>query len=156
MRPPLKPNSLNGIDDYLGLAAYAGQQGKLAVKEGRYDDAWYFFHQQQDAYAKHATGLGQFTELQTLTLLSSVNESLADVLRLEGKHRQALQHIIYWNAWGELSGRTKKSMATKLKSYFARCKFDSVQLSDAQLLVQRESKASPDLSRIQTVVSTWA
>ena len=156
MRSPMKPQKLNGIYDYLGLAAEAKQEGMQAVKSGNYDDAWYYFHEQQSAYAKHINSPnGHFTPEQAFSLLSVVNEQLANVLRLESKHRQAIVHIVYWAAWGNASGRVKKSMNSKLKSYFKRCHFEQHNLDELEKLVEHEARSTPDFARIQSLLSEW-
>ena len=113
-------------------------------------------NEQQSAYAKHINSpIGHFTSKQAFVLLSTVNEQLANVLRLESKHRQALVHIVYWAAWGSASGRMTKSMSSKLKSYFNRCQYEQQNLGEVEKLVNHEAKLRPDFVRIQSLLSEW-
>ncbi|RUO36932.1 hypothetical protein CWE13_08795 [Aliidiomarina shirensis] len=154
---PYEGKKSNGIYDYLSLASDTKHQGAEAVKDSKSDDAWYFFYQRQAAYAKYANSIFSMpTEKQALSLISSVNKSLGNVLRNEDKYRLAPRHIIYWYAWREVSRRANKSMKTSLNSYFNRCKFEGTQLANAQRLVTDESRGYPDFSRIQAVISGWS
>ena len=82
-------------NNFLGDAAEFKQQGVLSVKNKEYSKAWEAFHKQKHCFMKHADE-HNFTAQQTLALDASVGENLANILRLEGKHVDALVHIIYW------------------------------------------------------------
>lgn len=156
MRESMQPEKIGELYDYLGLAAEAKAKGKEAVKARNYDDAWYYFNQQKSAYVNHINSpVGSFTRTQASVLLSSVHENLADVLRLEGKHRKALEHIVYWYAWGKASGRLKKSMTAKLKAYVKRCDYEKCDLEMVTYFANQEASSAPDFIRIQSVISGW-
>lgn len=136
--------------DYLGAAAVAKSAAKLAIKEGRYDDAWKSLHEQQDNYLKHARRAG-FSVIQSLSLSSQVNEDMANILRLEGKHDDALAHVMYRSAVNVLAGG---SMQKNIGAYLRRCKFDSVseaQLEDAVVVISK----NPDFRSAKLAVSEW-
>lgn len=156
MRDAMKPERVNGIDDYLGLAATAAQKGREAVESGNYDDAWYYFHQQQAAYTRHINSpLGDFSRIQALVLLSTANMQFANILRLESKHREALVHIIYWYACAAASNRITKSIEASLKSYVKRCEYQNTGLEAVRELANNEALSIPDITRIQTAVMAW-
>jgi hypothetical protein len=112
----------NDKTDYLGFAAESKHKAKAAIKEKQFDKAWGYLHQQKEYYAKHANRSG-FKALDALALIGSVDQDLADVLRLEGKHEQALLHISY--AYATSRHRTTKELEKKLSIYFTRCKLSS-------------------------------
>lgn len=83
--------------DYLGNAALAGDRATAAKSRGDFNAAWGFYQEMKEQYLQHANR-ENFTHAQTLALDSAVSQPLADILRLEGKHRDALVHIVYWIA----------------------------------------------------------
>lgn len=137
-------------NDHLGKAAVAGSQAQEAVTAGAFDAAWRFYHDQKQHYLRHAAGCG-FTKTQTLALDASVSQPMANILRLEGKHLDALAHIVYWVA---ASPRITKSQQQKLPAYFNRCEFKNVALSDLHELVEA-SRADPDFVRIRNTIGGW-
>jgi hypothetical protein len=114
--------------DHLGKAAEAGRKAKGAIKNKKYDEAWGLLHEQKFQYMEHAN-LNGFNMEQTLALDADVHEHLANILRLENKHKDALTHILYWVA--AQNHRPKKSHEKKLASYFNRCKLKNTTLEDA-------------------------
>lgn len=138
-------------NDYLGKAAETGRKAKLAVKAERYDEAWGLYHEQKSLYMQHADRSG-FTVLQALALDASVHEDLANILRCEGKHQDALIHIVYWVIAG--SHRRIKRHQQKLQSYFNRCKFKNTSLADAQKVIDADSEL-PVFTLARSIVSEW-
>lgn len=92
----LRAPSASDQVDYLYLAAEAGRDAKAAAKAGNFDTAWGLFHDQKQIYLQYAQHQG-WGARQTLALDSSVHEDLADLLRLEKRHREAFPHILYWS-----------------------------------------------------------
>lgn len=82
-------------NDCLGKAAEAGNKAKQAIKDKKFDIAWKLLHEQKQHYMEHAKK-NQFSAQQALSLDSNVHESLANILRLEGKHQDAFFNILYW------------------------------------------------------------
>ncbi|EHR1165344.1 hypothetical protein L3I74_004477 [Vibrio parahaemolyticus] len=111
--------------DYLGKAASAGTKAKQAVKNKKYDKAWKLFHEQKEMYAMHANRSG-FTARQALALDSQVHEELGNILRAEGKHLDAFNHILYWVCCN--NNRPIQKHEQKLTAYFNRCKLKNVSL----------------------------
>ncbi len=110
--------------DYLGPAAESKKAANLAIKERRFDDAWRHLHEQQSAWLQHANA-ERYTKAQTLSLLASVHFDMANILRLEKRHDEALAHILYALASDQPSN-TSDIMGykdKKLGPYFRRCKF---------------------------------
>lgn len=139
-----------GREDHLGKAAGAKHAAKQAIREKRFDDAWRLLHEQQSEWLSHANRQ-RFTQQQTLSLLSSINEDMANVLRLEGKHDEAMVHILYCVA---TNSRPTQAQRKKLGSYFRRCKFEDVSSSQVDDAVER-LKSKPDFREAQVVVAGW-
>ena len=137
--------------DFLSKAATAGHQAKAAVKEKRYDAAWKLYHQQKGYYMRHASRYGH-SPRGALALDATVHEDLANILRLEGKHTDALVHIVYWVLAG--ANRPIRRHQQKLRSYFNRCKFKNITLDEAQKETASQS-ALPDLTLARSVVARW-
>lgn len=158
--PDLDDSTLNEIldkafpagdqEDYLGQAAVLGQQSRAATKAGEYDRAWGLLHEQKSLYMKHASRCNWKAE-DVLNLDGSVSQPLANILRLEGNHGQALVHILYWiiTARNPIKGHDQK-----LKAYFDRCKFEGVSLDEAKQFIA-QSKGQPDFAAIQSEIGKW-
>jgi hypothetical protein len=138
-------------NDFLGQAADAGHKAKAAVKAKQYDEAWGLYHGQKSFYMKHANRSG-FTAKQALALDASVHEEMANILRLESKHEDALVHIVYWILAGV--DRPIKRHQQKLQSYFNRCKFENTTLSDAEKVIDAQTKL-PEFTLAKAIVSEW-
>ncbi|WP_062359620.1 hypothetical protein [Vreelandella aquamarina] len=138
------------MTDHLGEAARVKHAAKAAIKEKRYNDAWRLLNEQQGHWLSHAGKMG-FTKAQTLSLLSSINEDFANIHRLEGRHDDALAHIMY--AIGS-DRRAPQSRIKKLEPYFNRCKFDhSYSVKRAELGVKTLRK-EPDFGIAQELVAS--
>lgn len=137
-------------EDYLGKAATAKHAAKQAIKEKRFNDAWRLLNEQQKHWIDHANREG-FTKRQTLNLLASINEQMANIHRLEGRHHDALAQLIY--AIGSDS-RPPESRIKKLSAYFNRCKFDSrYSVKRAEMGVKMIRK-EPDIKLAQELVTS--
>jgi len=122
--------------DYLGKAATAQHEAREAIKDNERDKAWKLFHEQKSFYLQHANKSG-FSERDAICLDSSVHEDMANMLRLEGKHSDALIHILYWVIAS--SHRPIKRHDQKLRAYFNRCKFESVDFVEVEAFVASEN-----------------
>ena len=141
---------LYGSDDYLGLAANAKHEANWHIKRNELDKAWKSHMREQHYYHQHAMKCG-FTPEHTVSLFSSVNESLANILRMEGKHKDALVHMIYCVAGARTpSKRVKK----KLPAYFKRARLVGVSFSDVEELVLRQRPLA-DMRVIRDTVARW-
>ncbi|EJG0692348.1 hypothetical protein C4G81_RS22265 [Vibrio parahaemolyticus] len=138
-------------EDFLGKAANAGQKAKKAMKLKNFDEAWGLFHEQKSLYIQHANRSG-FTANQTLALDATVHEEMANILRQEGKHNDALVHIVYWVLAG--SERPIKRHDQKLQAYFNRCKFQKVSF---ELAKENMAKLKMPVSFLdaKSIVSDW-
>jgi len=134
-------------NDFLGKAAIAGEKAREAKKNKEYDKAWKYLHESKQLYLQHAN-VQNFTRKQTLALDSSLSISLADILRLEGKHSQALVHIIYWASGANNFSNTDKK---KVTAYFNRVKLSNSLLEDI-LEIIKTSRLNPDFREIQVKV----
>lgn len=137
-------------EDHLYDAAAAGAKAKEAAAAGKFDEAWGLYQDQKQHYLKHAARSG-FTKAQVLALDASVSESLANILRLEGKHHDALVHIVYWVA---ASSRVTKSQQQKIPAYFNRCKFKNITLSEFTTLIET-SRPNPDFKKFRDIIYGW-
>ena len=144
-------HGLEPLLDHLWAAKVARDAAKLAVKEGRYDDAWGLFHSEKDEFIQHANKSG-FTAHQVIALDSSVSESMANFLRLEKKHQHVFVHILYWVAGG--SERPTKAQETKLRTYFNRCKFEGLELAAVKHFLTT-LEPLPDFVAVQSKVEEW-
>lgn len=138
-------------NDFLGKAAEAGHQAKAAVKDKQYDKAWGLYHEQKSFYMQHANRSG-FTANQVLAFDASVHENMANILRLEKKHEDALVNIVYWVLAGV--DRPIKRHQQKLKSYFNRCKFKNTELTEAERIIASNTKL-PEFTLAKSIVSEW-
>lgn len=137
-------------EDHLGKAAAAGHSARAALAERRFNDAWRLFHTQKEHYRRHALRYGM-TPRQTIALDGSVHEHLANIRRLEGKHDDALVHMLYCVI---SDTRPTKALLKKLPAYFARCHFAAAD-ENALAAFVTASKNSPDFMAIQTCVRGW-
>ena len=137
--------------DFLGLAAAAGSKAREAVAAGDYNKAWGLYQDQKNLYLQHANNSG-FTARQTIALDASIHQQMANVLRLEGRHADALVHILYWAAG--TADRPVKAHESKIRAYFNRCKLKTTKLDEVQTyLFNRKGPAS--YSTIQNQVKHW-
>ncbi|GMU46360.1 MAG: hypothetical protein AMXMBFR26_11420 [Porticoccaceae bacterium] len=144
-------NALGRVDstDYLGQAAEAGSKAGAAVKSGKFDEAWELYHKQKELYMKHAVR-SEFTPAQVLALDGSVHEDLANILRLENKHGDALCHFIYSLV---TSPKITKSQEKKLPAYVNRAKLKNGTLADVEAFIR--DKRSCDFRSVQLRVAAW-
>lgn len=137
--------------DYLGQAAVAGRNAKEAAKAGEFDKAWGLFHEQKQLYLCHAQSQG-WSARHTLALDASIHEDLANILRLEKRHKDALADIVYWVAANR--HRPIKKHADKLRTYFNRCKLKNTTLEDVEAYLSRR-KGHASYTAIQKQVRRW-
>lgn len=135
--------------DHLGKAAAACGEARKAVAEGNHDAAWGHFHEAKNQYLQHAAR-HHFTAEQTLALDAALGPSLANILRLESKHRDALVHMIYWAATSTPSTTVTK----RIRPYFNRCKFESLWLPDLESFID-SLRPLPDFVKIRNAVARW-
>ncbi len=137
--------------DYLAKAALAERKAKAAIRTGEHDNAWRYFHEQKTFYLKHAS-LSRFTKAQVLALDSQVHEQLANVLRIEKKHDDALCHILYWVIAN--ADRPIKRHEQKLKAYFNRCKYKNTNLTEA-VRFSKSIRSLPEFTKAESKVAEW-
>ncbi|MCG8608928.1 MAG: hypothetical protein MI864_00190 [Pseudomonadales bacterium] len=138
-------------NDCLGQAAELGLQIKAALNDKNYDVAWKLCHNQKKLYLKHAKK-NRFTARQILAIDGGAHYQLANILRLEGKHQEALVHILYWVMSG--SDRPVKAHQQKLQSYFNRCKFKNTTLAQAKMLLANQTEM-PEFTLARRIVLNW-
>lgn len=138
-------------DDLLGRSAVLGHKSGVAVKEGRYDIAWWIYNHCKRLQLAHAIKCN-FDERQILRMDSAASRPMANLLRLEGKHRQALTHMVYC-----CSGDTmpmSKADIKKLTAYVNRVKLESTTVEDV-VEATNAMRISPNFEKAQRLVESW-
>ena len=143
---PVASAPIREIDNFLGEAAIAEHAAKAAIKSKKFDEAWRLLHVQQEFYVLHANKQ-KYTASQSLALLSTINMSFANILRLEKKHHDALVNVMY--ACACHSGNSGK-----LQAYVNRCKFKGITIDDVSDFIN-DCSVAPDMVAIQAQVSEW-
>lgn len=138
------------MTDYLGMAATAGQKAKAAADAGDFDDAWRHYHEQKAHYINHANR-SEFTPAQAIALEGSVNRSLANILRLEGRHSEALVHILYYYA---TTPKRTKTDEKQLLAYYNRSKIKAVEIDEVRAFAENLGPV-PNFRSIQAACSQW-
>ena len=136
-------------NDFLGFAAQAKTLAKEAVRDGDFNSAWRHFHEQKAHFMRHADNVA-FTRTATIALDASVSPDLANILRLEGRHSDALVHTVYWLA--TLGTPLPQRGIDKLRAYLNRCKLKNTTLSQMILMVE-DLGVAPDFSDIQSKIA---
>lgn len=138
------------VDDYLGQAANEGSKARAAIDAEKYDIAWGHYQAMSQLYLSHAKKQN-FTLPQTLALVGSVHRAMAGLLQLEGRHHDALVHVLYCTAC------SKHSLDKELKSYrpyFNRCNFTNVKLDEVTRHLETW-KECPDFVEIRNIIAGW-
>jgi hypothetical protein len=110
---------IGDFEGYLGEAAEQKHLAKQAIKEERFDDAWRYLHEQKMYYQKHANA-NNWEYLDFLVLDSVAHEDMANILRIEGKHGNALSNISYTYKTAYTANRPIITLEKKLKAYYNR------------------------------------
>lgn len=148
----LPPTNEDGyfLDDFLGLAANEGTKASKAIEEGRFDDAWGHYQEMSQLYLRHAKK-EKFTVPQTLALVGGTHRAMARLLKTEGRHHEALVHILYSTA---CSGSPIEKELKQYRPFFNRCKYKNVKLEEATSALETW-KDNPDFRSIRDTVSEW-
>ncbi|RVT47484.1 hypothetical protein [Rubrivivax albus] len=136
------------LEDYLGPAAERRHQALAAKKSAEFDLAWTALQEVKDLYLKHALQC-KFTAAQTLALDASVSPEMADILRLEGKHDDALVHILYWVGSAVEPTETQRA---KLRAYHRRSSLAPLPPSELEELLDR-FRLKPDFRMLRDAVT---
>ncbi|MGY8862554.1 MAG: hypothetical protein ACKVJ2_07960 [Pseudomonadales bacterium] len=135
--------------DYLQLAQEKGREAKVAMREKNNAEAWELLQQQKSFYNKFSINEGS-NESELTALDSSVSKDLANLLRQDKKHKDALVHIIYWVA---NSKTVTKDQESKLRVYFNRAKLMGPAVDDVMdYCLGDEGK---ELHVVQKDVDSW-
>ena len=135
--------------DYLQLALEKGREAKVAMREKNNAEAWELLQQQKNFYNKFSISEGS-NESELTALDSSVSKDLANLLRQDKKHKDALVHIIYWVA---NSKTVTKDQESKLRVYFNRAKLMGPAVDDVMdYCLGDEGK---ELHVVQKDVDSW-
>lgn len=137
------------LHNHLGEAAVARGEALQAIRDGEHDKAWGLLHDVKSHYLQHANWYGM-TARQTLALDASVHKHLANILRKEGKHHDAMVHVLYW--LGAPEGRLNKSESAKFRAYFNRCKLAPVTFEQAHAALT-DVKSNPSFERAHEAFS---
>lgn len=138
-------------EDHLGKAAELKKNAKVAIKNKLFDEAWKLLQEQKIVYMKHANSAG-FTAKQVLALDATVHVDLANILRMEGKHTEALIHIVYWVA-NNYDNMTK-TQEQKLTAYLNRSNLKLTSIEEAKIAISFLAE-NPEYVNAQELVSIW-
>lgn len=138
------------MTDYLGQAASAGQKAKAAADAGDFDGAWRHYHEQKAHYLNHANK-SEFTPAQAIALEGSVHRNLANLLRIEGRHLEALVHFLYYYA---TSPKRTKTDEKQIEAYYNRSKIKAVNVDQVRSFAQNLGPI-PNFRLIQSTCSQW-
>ena len=138
------------LEDCLAPAANMSRQAQEAKQAKNYNVAWVLLQDVKALYLKHAQQC-RFTTAQTLALDASVSQAMADILRLERKHDDALVHILYWV--GSTSPPTKSQIA-KMGAYLRRSSVAYVSHGEINELLSM-FRGQPDFLTLRDAVASW-
>ena len=138
------------MTDYLGQAANAGGKAKAASDAGDFDGAWRLYHEQKALYLKHANR-SEFTPVQAIALEGSVNRNLANLLRIEGRHLEALVHFLYYFA---TSPRRTKTDEKQIVAYYNRSEIKAVDIDKVRAFAENLGPI-PNFRLIQSTCTQW-
>lgn len=136
-------------EDYLLLATEKGAEAKLAMREKNNAEAWELLQQQKSLFSKFATNEGK-SGAESTALDAGVSKELANILRLDKKHKEALVHVIYWIA---NSKSVTKDQEGKLQAYFNRAKLSGTVVGDVMEYCLIDGVK--EFSSIQKDVDSW-
>jgi hypothetical protein len=137
--------------DCLGRAAVLKKKATVAVKEKEFDIAWWIYNNVKALYLEHAAKC-KFDNKAVIGIDSGTSREMANVLRLEGKHQQALVHVLYWQL-GESRPQVKRDVK-KLKAYYNRSKLAAISFD--QMIEWMDSyQGLANYSTIQAKVGFW-
>ena len=112
--------------DYLVLALNKGNEAQIAMREKNNTEAWGLLQSQKQLNSKFVAS--QSAGADALVALDSpVSKDLANLLRQEKKHKDALVHIIYWVG---NSQSVTKDQQSKLRAYVNRAKLSVTTVDD--------------------------
>ena len=112
--------------DYLVLALDKGNEAQIAMREKNNTEAWGLLQSQKQLNSKFVAS--QSAGADALVALDSpVSKDLANLLRQEKKHKDALVHIIYWVG---NSQSVTKDQQSKLRAYVNRAKLSVTTVDD--------------------------
>lgn len=130
--------------DNLGNAADIKRYAKQAIKEKRYDDAWSLLHKQKESYINHVNTINSrfgrgFSYIDMMVLVTSPHIDMANILRLEGKHQEALYHLSHHYVCLFKAKRNNETINKKMESYFNRLNLNRTYSSFINKLKKLES-----------------
>lgn len=138
------------MTDYLGQAAKAGGKAKAASDAGDFDGAWRHYHEQKALYLNHANR-SEFTPVQAIALEGSVHRNLANLLRIEGRHLEALVHFLYYYA---TSPKRTKTDEKQIVAYYNRSEIKSVDIDHVRGFAENLGPI-PNFRLIQSTCAQW-
>lgn len=150
--PSAEPvESLPKLHNHLGKAAAARGEALQAIREGEHDKAWGLLHDVKSHYLDQARFYGM-TARQTLALDASVHKHLANILRKEGKHHDAMVHVLYW--LGAANNPPSEAESKKYRAYLNRCKFNVI-TSDRALRDLFRLRENPSYENAMVAFNEW-
>lgn len=139
-------------DTLFSQAVAVREQAAAAMKNREFDKSWGLFHQQLDIVFQYVDAAGYTDPRRVCYMEAWVREGMADQLRLERKHHQALVNLLFCvlaNSEFPLKRHEKK-----LRAYFNRCKFKAVSLDEA-VEFSKSDCLEVGLREIEAKVAEW-
>jgi hypothetical protein len=139
-------------EDYGSLSASALMRAKKAIKEKRFDDAWGLLHQAKISGVEHCKSQpNNCSRMQLIYYETRPHAAMANILRMEKKHTQALIDYTYFVTDSE--NLTVKYKRKKLRAYFNRAKLSNITLDEYKDFIF-SMNGEPDYFKIETFVKT--
>ncbi len=139
---PYNPSTIKK-DDYSGLMASVRVRGKKAIQEKKFNEAWKLFMEQKMYIMKLCAKRG-CTQKEEISMDAEVSEDLANILRIEKRHLQALVHMTYCTL---VDYPTVQYKSKKLKAYFNRAKLVNTSFEDFEKIAY-ELQANLDFKEV--------
>ena len=136
--------------DHLGAAAKLSSDAREAKKAGNFDEAWRCNELAKEQYLLHAQSQG-WGPSNTMRLVGSLHGFSADILRLGGRHVEALRHYLYYSVH---SAKPSKSQVQKLGAYIKRSKLPGATPLSAMAFLDTTSEET-DFNEIDKLISSW-
>ena len=137
--------------NHLGKAAVVKAELKKAIKEKDFDRAWAANEMIKYEYLLHAVHQ-HWNKTHTTRLSGRTFETSANILRLEGRHKEALRHFLYFLVH---SASYSNSHLKKLRAYLGRSKLPGANTMAAMAFLE-VSGVETEFQEIDEQLRLWA
>ena len=138
-------------EDYSGLCTSARFRAQKAIKEKRLDDAWQLLQEEKYYGIKYCKSSPDCMKVTLIHYQQRPHADMANILRLEKKHTEALINYTYFVTDSEyLSVKYKRK---KLQAYFNRAKLINITFDEYKNFIF-SMHGIPNYSKIETAIRT--